>query len=178
VTEPAHEPATIRPIDAAEWRRWREVRLRMLRDESGSFGTRWEDAAREPDARWQDWAAEAARGETRTLFVAEADGRWLGVVGAFLRIDPREAQLISMWVDPAARGQQLAERLIVAVAEWASTRGCTHVYLFVQETNVRAQRVYERAGFAATGDRERMPRRRGFKLLYVAPVDALLRQAV
>jgi ribosomal protein S18 acetylase RimI-like enzyme len=170
--------ATIRPLRAAEWRSWREVRLRMLREDPGSFGTRWEEASREPDERWQDWAAEAARGETRTLFVAEADGRWLGVVGAFLRIDPREAQLISMWVDPRARGQQLAERLIGSVAEWASSRGCTDVFLFVQETNVRAQRVYERAGFAPTGARERVPRRRGFKLVYVARVDALLRQAL
>ena len=69
-----------------------------------NFGTRWEDASLEPDERWQAWADEAARGETRVLFVAERDDRWVGVVGAFLRVDPREAQLISMWVDPAGRG--------------------------------------------------------------------------
>ena len=116
------------------------------------------------------------RGETRVLFVAERADRWVGVVGAFLRVNPREAQLISMWVDPNARGQLLAERLIRAVADWAASRGCDAVYLFVQETNVRAQRVYERAGFQPTGARERLPRRRGFKLLYTAPVDALVRQ--
>jgi ribosomal protein S18 acetylase RimI-like enzyme len=168
--------AVIRPIRADEWRRWRDVRLRMLREESAQFGTRWEDASREPDERWRAWAGEAARGETRALFVADRADGWVGVVGAFLRVDPREAQLISMWVDPKARGQLLAERLIRAVADWASSRGCAEVYLFVQETNVRAQRVYERAGFHPTGARERLPRRRGFKLLYTAPVDTLQRQ--
>jgi ribosomal protein S18 acetylase RimI-like enzyme len=171
------ESHTIRAVRADEWRQWREVRLRMLREEANSFGTRWEEAAREPDERWQTWTAEAARGETRTLFVAEHDDRWVAVAGGFLRIDPVEAQLVSMWVDPKARGAGLAERLIEAVATWANGRGCTVVYLFVQETNVRAQRLYERAGFSPTGDRERMPRRRGFKLLYGAPVDVLLENA-
>ncbi len=165
---------TIRRIRADEWRLWRDVRLRMLREEASHFGTRWEDASREPDERWQAWTEEAARGDTRVLFAAEQGGRVVGVVGAFLRVDPREAQLISMWVDPATRGQGIAERLIRAVAEWARSRGCDDVYLFVQEPNVRARRLYERAGFQPTGDRERVPRRRGFKALYAAPTDQLL----
>ena len=78
-----------------------------------------------------------------------------------------------MWVDPEVRGQGVAERLIRAVADWAAERGCREVFLFAQETNVRAQRLYERAGFRPTGARERVPRRRGFKLLYSAPVDEL-----
>lgn len=164
----------MRPVRPDEWRTWREVRLRMLREEAAFFGTRWEEASREPDERWQSWVAEAARGESRALFAAERDGAWVGVVGSFLRVDPREAQLVSMWVDPAARGEGLAERLIGAVAEWARSRGCNDVYLFVQETNGRAQRLYERAGFHATGDRERVRRRRGFKLLYTAPISELL----
>jgi ribosomal protein S18 acetylase RimI-like enzyme len=171
------ESVSIRTVRADEWRSWRDVRLRMLREEAAFFGTRWEDASRDPDERWQTWTEEAARGETRVVFVAESGDRWLGVVGAFVRVDPREAQLISMWVDPAARGRGLAERLIAAVAGWARDRGCTHVFLFVQETNVRAQRLYERAGFQPTGARERVPRRRGFKLLYSAPADELLRSA-
>jgi ribosomal protein S18 acetylase RimI-like enzyme len=64
------------------------------------------------------------------------------------------------------------------VARWALERGCTHVFLFVQETNTRAQRLYERAGFRPTGTRERVPRRRGFKLLFVAPAAELTRDAL
>jgi ribosomal protein S18 acetylase RimI-like enzyme len=170
----ADDTVTIRSVRADEWRRWRDVRLRMLREEASAFGTRWEDASRDPDARWQAWVDEAARGETRTLFVAEREGRWVGVVGGFVRIDPAEAQLISMWVDPSARGHGIAERLIRSLADWAGSKGCERVFLFTQETNVRAQRLYERAGFRPTGERERMPRRRGFKLVYTATVARLL----
>ena len=137
---------TIRPVLPDEWARWREVRIRMLRDDPASFATRWEDAAAEHDETWRDWVG-AATGERRILFAAETDGQWLGVVAAFVRIDPREAQLMSMAV-----GRRLGQRSghrggsDPAVGAWAAERGCETVFLFVQEANVRAHRLYERAG--------------------------------
>src|SRR4029077_21009142 len=88
----------IRRVYANEWRRWRETRLRMLRDDADFFSTRYEDMVREPDRTWRDWVADAAIGEQKALFVADESGEWLGVVGAFARVDPLEVQLISMWV--------------------------------------------------------------------------------
>jgi len=167
-------PPTIRPVLPDEWPRWRDTRIRMLRDDPTAFATRWEDAAAEHDETWRDWVG-AATGERRILFAAEADERWLGVVAAFVRIDPREAQLMSMWVDPAARGQGIAEGLIRAVGQWASERGCERVFLFVQESNVRALSRYERAGFRPTGARRPTGRgRAGFKLVLAAPVEELV----
>ena len=107
---------TIRPARADEWGRWRETRLRMLRDDADFFSTRYDDMVREPDQMWRDWVGEAAAGDQKTLFVAEEDGDWLGVVGAFVRVNPLEVQLISMWVDPQARGRGIAQDLIRAVA--------------------------------------------------------------
>lgn len=171
------DPITIRPVLPDEWARWRDVRVRMLRDDPASFATRWEDAAAEHDETWRDWVG-AATGERRILFAAETDGRWVGVVAAFVRIDPREAQLMSMWVDPGARGQGVAERLIRAVGGWAHERGCETVFLFVQEANVRAHRLYERAGFHPTGARRPTGRgRAGFKLVLSAPVEQLLAES-
>jgi ribosomal protein S18 acetylase RimI-like enzyme len=168
-------PVMIRPVLPDEWARWRDIRVRMLRDDPVAFATRWEDAAAELDETWRDWVG-AATGERRILFAAETDGRWIGVVAAFVRIDPREAQLMSMWVDPVARGQGVAEALIGAVGEWASARGCETVYLFVQEANSRARRLYERAGFRPTGARTPTGRgRAGFKVVLAAPVDELTR---
>jgi ribosomal protein S18 acetylase RimI-like enzyme len=167
----------IRPARADEWSRWRETRLRMLRDDADFFSTRYDDMVREPDKTWRDWVGEAAVGEQKTLFVADEDDRWLGVVGAFVRVDPREVQLISMWVDPQARGRGIAQDLIRAVAGWAHERGSTRVVLFVQEANEPAQQLYERAGFSQTGDRAPAPGAAGrsaFKLVLAAPVTRLL----
>jgi ribosomal protein S18 acetylase RimI-like enzyme len=79
-----------------------------------------------------------------------------------------------MWVDPQARRRGVARQLIRAVAEWAREQGCVKVFLFVQESNAAAQRLYLEAGFRPTGDLERLPYRRGFKLLMWAPVEELL----
>jgi RimJ/RimL family protein N-acetyltransferase len=165
----------IRPVRADEWQRWRETRLRMLRDDADFFATRYDDMVREPDRAWRDWVAEAAAGEQKTLFVAEEDDRWLGVVGAFARVNPLEVQLISMWVDPGARGRGIAGDLIRAVAGWTLERGSARVVLFVQEANEPAQQLYARAGFRPTGDRAPATAgRSAFKLVLAAPVGDLL----
>ena len=166
---------TIRAVRANEWRRWRETRLRMLRDDADFFATRYDDMVREPDQTWRDWAAEAAAGEDKTLFVAEAGDAWLGVVGAFVRVNSLEVQLISMWVDPEARGRGVAGDLIRAVAAWTLGRGSARVVLFVQEANRPARSLYERAGFKLTGDRTPVAAgRSAFKLVLAAPVADLL----
>jgi ribosomal protein S18 acetylase RimI-like enzyme len=147
----------------------------MLRDDAAYFSSRYEHAVREPDAFWQRWVEQGAAGEERALFVAEEGGVWAGVVGAFVRVDPTEAQLISMWVDPRSRGRGIARALIRRVAAWARDRGCDRVFLFVQEANDPARALYERAGFTATGEKEPVAGgRRGFKLVLSATTDALL----
>lgn len=147
----------------------------MLREESRYFSTRYEDVVREPEATWRDRAAEAAEGRDRVLFVAEDDAGWLGVVGAFRRLDPREVQLVSLWVDRQARGRGLGRALIRTVAGWARERGAERVVLFVQEENQPGRALYASAGFLPTGDREPVGAGRpGFKLVLAAPVEVLL----
>ncbi len=146
----------------------------MLRDDSDFFSTRYDDMVREGDATWRDWVADA-NGARKTLLVAEDGDRWLGVVGAFVRVNPQEVQLMSMWVDPLARGRGVASELIRAVARWTIERGSARVVLFVQEANMPAQRVYERAGFRPTGARTPASAgRSAFKLILAAPAADLL----
>jgi ribosomal protein S18 acetylase RimI-like enzyme len=165
----------IRVVRADEWRTWRETRLRMLRDDADFFSTRYDDMVREPEQTWRQWIAEAAAGVEKTLFVAEEGGRWFGVVGAFTRVNPLEVQLVSMWVDPDARGRGVARDLIRSVAGWAAGRGATQVVLFVQEANEPAQRLYAQAGFRPTGDRAPASGgRSAFKLVLAASVSDLL----
>jgi GNAT superfamily N-acetyltransferase len=146
----------------------------MLREEAAYFSTRYEDVVREPDSVWQAWAADAATGDEKVLFVADDDGL-LGVVGGFRRLDPSEVQLVSLWVDPLARGRGVARSLIRAVAAWAGALGAERVVLFVQEANAPGRALYLRAGFRPTGDRAPVGAGRpGFKLVVAATVGELL----
>ena len=150
----------------------------MLREEAAYFSTRYEDAVREPDAVWRAWTTEAAEGLDKVLFVAEDGDTLLGVVGGFRRLDPGEVQLVSLWVDPEARGRGVARSLIRAVATWARGRGAAEVVLFVQEANAPGRALYLRAGFRPTGAREPVgPGRPGFKLVVSAAVDQLVGDA-
>lgn len=166
---------TIRKVRPDEWRLWRDVRLRMLRDDAAFFSSRYEDAVREPDETWLRWVRDADAGEVKALLCAvdAATGQWIGVVGGFVRIDPSEAQLISMWVAPEARGRGVARVLIRELAGWAASRGCATVFLFVQEANAPAQALYARMGFEPTGDRTPIGSRRGFKVVLSAPAALL-----
>jgi ribosomal protein S18 acetylase RimI-like enzyme len=147
----------------------------MLRDDAAFFSTRYEDAVRQPDATWERWIEEASAGTAKVLLCAVDDetGAWLGVVGGFVRVDPAEAQLISMWVSPDARGRGIAQQLIRELARWALERGCRTVVLFVQEANTPAQALYARMGFTPTGDRTPAGERRGFKLVLSVPAETL-----
>jgi len=68
-----------------------------------------------------------------------------------------ERQLVSMWVDPRARGSGAAVQLVAAVREAAAVEGARVLTLFVADGNDRARRLYERLGFRPTGERQPLP---------------------
>ncbi len=122
-------------------RRWREIRLRALREAPHAFGITAAEASTWPDARWEAQILEVA------TFVAVADGRDVGVArgAAHERSDTRE--LVGMWVDPEIRRRGVAARLIETVAAWARDSGAEHLVLDVVDTNAPAISLYERTGF-------------------------------
>jgi GNAT superfamily N-acetyltransferase len=122
--------------------RWRRIRLRALQEAPYAFGTTYAEALQWSAARWEAHVAEVA------TFVAVLDGNDVGVArGASHHLsDARE--LISMWVDPAARRLGIAARLIESVATWAAATGATVLVLDVVAGNAAAIALYYRAGFA------------------------------
>ncbi len=144
----------IRRIRADEGLRLREIRLRALAEAPMAFGSTLSETERLPDAAWQERASAAAAGQQRSLFVAEDGDRWLGLAGGVIddETPPGEFELVSMWVDPAARGSGLGRRLVDAVAEWARAGGATRLRLWVTEGNAPAIALYARCGFSMTGE--------------------------
>lgn len=132
----------------------RAIRLRALTEAPTAFGSTLTETERVPDAAWQERAGAAAAGGQRSLFVAEDGDRWLGLAGGVIdeETPPGEVELVSMWVDPAARGSGLGRRLVEAVADWARAGGATRLRLWVTEGNAPAIALYQRCGFATTGE--------------------------
>jgi len=90
------------------------------------------------------------------IFVAEQAGAVVGYVYAGL--EPQSWKELrdpagfihDVVVEPAARGQGLATRLVEAAAAWLEEHGAPRVMLWTAEKNPTAQRLFERAGFRRT----------------------------
>jgi putative acetyltransferase len=92
---------------------------------------------------WRErWQRELV--PSNTIIIAESDGAVIG----FLVIDPANGWLDQIAVEPLRWGDGIADAL-VAEAKRISPRS---VRLDVNQSNKRAVRFYERAGFVRIGD--------------------------
>ncbi len=86
------------------------------------------------------------------------DGERVPIAAGFASEEADDAvDLVSMWVDPSARGRRVGERLIDAVAAWAREQGAARLRLWVTEGNRPARALYERCGFRPTGEHQPLP---------------------
>lgn len=115
------------------------------------------------EASFLDYLTDA----NRVVFVAELDGALVGytllVFGeptdADVSValgDDRErplAELSKCYTLPASHGSGVAARLLERTIDEARERGVRHVWLGVNQQNLRAQRFYEKRGFRAVGEK-------------------------
>ena len=85
------------------------------------------------------------------------------------RMAADEAEILSIAVAESHRGRGLSNNLLLTHLGHLAGRGIRTVFLEVEENNQPARRLYERAGFAVVGRRERYYRQSGGE-----PLNALL----
>jgi ribosomal protein S18 acetylase RimI-like enzyme len=144
----------IRQIRADEGLKNREIRLRMLSDSPAAFHSTYDAALTFPDEHWRDLTVAAAHAEERICYVAEDAERWSGTASGVLALDGSMVEIVSVWVDPAYRGQGVATALIEPVIAWGIQQGATRATLWVHDQNETAIKLYERLGFERTGRRQ------------------------
>jgi GNAT superfamily N-acetyltransferase len=149
--------AAVRRIRADEGPRLRALRLRALADAPMAFGSTLAREEAFTDDVWRERAQRGAAGVDSVTFVAERDGRWLGIVTGLARDpdvpdDPRP-ELVAMYVLPEARGQGLGAALVDAVVGWARGRQAGGLTLWATATNAPAIALYAQCGFRPTGER-------------------------
>ena len=143
-------PVDVRRIRADEGTRLRQVRLDAIADSPGAFTTGWEAAAQRPIEAWARVAeAHSAAGDQITLF-AEVDGSTAGMVSAF-RTEDDAVTMTSLWSAPGFRRIGVADELVRAVREWATSLGAVEVRQWLVERNAHARAFHEALGFVPTG---------------------------
>ena len=109
---------------------------------------------------WGEGEFESMLAESNTLAHRLRLGR--KTIGfAMSRIGADEAEILSIAIDPRFRGQGLSLSLLLTHLGHLAGRGVKTVFLEVEENNQPARRLYDRAGFAVAGRRERYYRQAG-----------------
>ena len=124
----------------------RDLRLQALTDAPEAFGSTYERELARTVEDWRRWLSPGA------TFVLD-DGRAACGLVACARdaTVPTIVNLMAMWVQPIMRGSGAADALVGEVIAWAHADGAHAVRLQVVQANARAQRMYARHGFRATG---------------------------
>lgn len=102
---------------------------------------------------WQESAYQAEISNPAGHYlVAEIAGKIAGYIGAWIVED--EAHITTIGVDPAYRRRHVGERLLSTALEEAQRRNVERVSLEVRESNLGAQRLYQKYGFTNVGRRK------------------------
>jgi GNAT superfamily N-acetyltransferase len=154
----------VRDIRVDDWQLLRDVRLAALAEAPYAFGSTYAREAAFTEEQWVDRIADrsatffgyADRGhQANPLAPASTAGAPDGLAGVYVK--DGDADLVSMWVRPAARGLGVGQVLVKAAALWARERGYPALLLWVTEANEPARRLYGRCGFTPTGERQPLP---------------------
>lgn len=144
---------SVRRIKANEWRKYRDLRLRALRDSPDAFGSTYEAEKTRKNEMWMTQIGAAASSGIDCALFAEKHGAACGLVWCKLSVtDPGAADIYQMWVDPAARGSGAGYALLDAAVTWAERTGARRVRLGVTDADSPAMRLYKSYGFRQTGE--------------------------
>lgn len=129
----------------------------------------YREYVRPGDDEWERYllriADVAARAEQTTIMVAVEDGRVLGSLTLELdgrvrdgdrehrALDPGEAHIRMLGVDPTARSRGVARALMASSEARAHEAGKTFITLHTTERMGAAQAMYERLGYERLEDR-------------------------
>jgi ribosomal protein S18 acetylase RimI-like enzyme len=142
----------VREVTPDDWQTLRDVRLTALREAPYAFGSTY---AREQAFTQEQWRGRINDRSVTFLAYRPERPEPAGLAGVY--VPDGVADVVSMWVRPSARGTGVGEALIGAAADWAKARDHDCILLWVTESNAQARKLYDRCGFALTGERQPLP---------------------
>jgi ribosomal protein S18 acetylase RimI-like enzyme len=147
----------IRVLPRDEWLTLRDIRLSALQESPEAFLSTYELEKGYDAARWQ---AEFSRGSWNIGYLHRNPVSLLGTTRETGQ-PHYECYIEYLWVAPQWRRSGLALGMIAAVLKRLQAAGVQTVFLWVLDGNDSAVRLYERAGFARTHQRQPIDTRPG-----------------
>lgn len=77
-----NEVSSFRSVTVDDWGCFRDLRLKALKNAPKAYGIAVEDVETTPDDEWKKLCQEVSDGSGKWYFVAERDGKLIGMLGA------------------------------------------------------------------------------------------------
>jgi ribosomal protein S18 acetylase RimI-like enzyme len=132
-----------------DWKEYRDLRLRALKEDPQAFSSSYADAAQFPKERWTGRLLEALEGERSWLFFARDGIKLVGMIGAFVEATaPQAATNVSVYVPAEERGKGISIRLMECIlSELSKDPALKTATLSVNDTQLPAIALYKKFGF-------------------------------
>ena len=140
------ESFEVRRIAVGEWRALREVRLSALETEPSAFCATRAAEGLLTEAIWEERCRMGAESPRSATFVVRQGERFYGMTVIVREED--QAEVYAVFLEPAARGQGLARRLLLKALEFAQG---LPVHLEVNQSLTAAEALYGAVGFQLDG---------------------------
>jgi dTDP-4-amino-4,6-dideoxy-D-galactose acyltransferase len=99
------------------------------------------------DELYETWIEKSCRGRSKKVFAAEEGGEIKGYLSCDLA-NPGCGQIGLVGVSERAQGQGIGRGLVSHAICWFAQEGVESIRVVTQGRNVRAQRLYQKCGFA------------------------------
>src|SRR3989338_2270817 len=142
-------------LQPTEWKRYKKLRLRSLKEEPVAFAISWDEARKRSDKRWRA-KLERARRKFLKILVAEKKKNLIGLLE--IHFDDRKkrlhlAKLRNFYVAKHFRGQGIGQMLIHKALNFITKqrKGIKKIVLATNTPQRSAIALYKKSGFKIIG---------------------------
>src|SRR5688572_6508502 len=106
------ENVEIITLEPSDWQKYRDLRLRALKEDPQAYGSTYAENAKHPEEFWRQRLEDVRQRDTQWLVFAKLNEEVVGMVGAFAEKEPDNAHVIAVYVAPEARSRGISKQLL------------------------------------------------------------------
>lgn len=148
------EIVTLQP---QQWQRYKDLRLRALKEERQAFSSTYEDSIKYPDSFWQERLKQAYAGNSQWLLFAKQGDNLVGMAGGYVTDEKDTAEVVGIYIVKEARGQGISNKLTVdLINRIKQNKSINKLLIGVNPEQVAALSLYQGLGFKIIGKEKMM----------------------
>jgi GNAT superfamily N-acetyltransferase len=142
------EDIKITSLQPSEWKKYKDLRLRALKEDPQAFSSTYEDNLKLEDKVWKQLLEKSLKGESQWYLFAKKDEQLIGMVGAFTEEEKDTAIVIAMYVVKEQRGKGISKQLMNGIiSQVQKNKTIKKISLRVSTGQPVALNLYKGLGF-------------------------------